>query len=231
MVSEKLTRWGREVIQKADRRNRRYDALSARMFKSPAIRKQLDLMEKGTPKPDYYRNLEAKMLAAIIAFEISSNKKNSCGRLSALGWRRSVTTFSFSPNTSASIRTTGLKGSARSGRISFSKTLTRMPSSFAGRAEKSARVAKLAPYSCRCGCSLDQSATYSGSGKPANSHRCLLARPRRRHHRESLPTLRKIAEHSRGLIALERTFRTLPGLTLPPPCAILTEGTIDWIPN
>jgi hypothetical protein len=46
------------------------------MFKSPAIRKQLDLMEKGTPKPDYYRNLEAKMLAAIIAFEISSNKKN-----------------------------------------------------------------------------------------------------------------------------------------------------------
>jgi ATP-dependent protease ClpP protease subunit len=76
MVSEKLTRWGREVIQKADRRNRRYDALSARMFKSPAIRKQLDLMEKGTPKPDYYRNLEAKMLAAIIAFEISSNKKN-----------------------------------------------------------------------------------------------------------------------------------------------------------
>jgi len=75
MISEQLSNWGLEVIRKADVRNKRYDALSSRMFKSPSIIKQLELMQHGI-KQEHFRKLEAEMLKAIIAFEMSSNKNN-----------------------------------------------------------------------------------------------------------------------------------------------------------
>ncbi len=76
MISERLSTWGLEVIRKAEGRNKRYDSLSSRIFKSPGILKQLKLMQAG-PKPEHFRKLEAEMLRAIISFEIASNQKNT----------------------------------------------------------------------------------------------------------------------------------------------------------
>ncbi len=74
MISEKLSPWGMEVIRKAEVRNIRYDSLSSRVFKSPAIKRQLKLMQDGQ-KPEHYRKLEAEILRTIIGFELASNKK------------------------------------------------------------------------------------------------------------------------------------------------------------
>jgi len=74
MISERLSTWGLEVLRKAEGRNKRYDNLSSRIFKSPAIGKQLKLMQSGA-KPEHFRKLEAEMLKAIISFEIASNQK------------------------------------------------------------------------------------------------------------------------------------------------------------
>ncbi len=76
VISKRVSPWGMEVLRRAEERYKRYESLSTYVFKSPRVHRELGLIRSGAKRGDYTK-VEAEMLKAIIAFEVS--RKQSPG--------------------------------------------------------------------------------------------------------------------------------------------------------
>jgi len=69
MISERLSALGMKLLRRAEDRYKRYQSLSAYVFRSRRVQKQLGLL-RSDPKRGDYKKVEAEILKAIIAFEV-----------------------------------------------------------------------------------------------------------------------------------------------------------------
>jgi len=87
LLRDRLSPLGRQVLDKAEQRNEKYEKLSAAILKSRAMDNLFGSLKNAQPNQfsKYYRKIEAEMIKSIVSFELQRNAKDPAWSFSGTG--------------------------------------------------------------------------------------------------------------------------------------------------